>query len=370
MSPDTKEKLFYLSTFEYPSKHAHPRHALLMAKAFSREYPGPFEFVVGRAADSEEFEGMRVVAPFSRYFDLLKMLRLRTLAYGLWLFWRLPRTGSIVFTNDLRLAAIAGVVKRIVPFTLVIEVHGESGSATRHALNAANLLVFVTNGLRDELCTKYAIGTDRTLVLGNAVSVEFFGGDKEKGRVQAGIERDAWVIGYAGRFSPMQSDKGIRFLIEAVTKIPEVHLLLVGGTDSELMQARNYASELGVIDRVHLVGYVPGVDVPNYLQACDVLAYVPPRSDSFLSKETSPMKLFEYQAAHKPVIVSDLPAFREALLDTALFVKPGSLPDFCDAVESVRMRPETVVDLVSRGLARAQSNTWEARARQIIASLS
>ena len=86
---------------------------------------------------------------------------------------------------------------------------------------------------------------------------------------------------------------------------------------------------------------------------------------------TSPLKLFEYLAAGRAVIASDLPALREVLTDdvNAVLVEPGqprSLAGAIDALLSDRAR----LDRLSRAAFDAAAGyTWDARAERLEAVL-
>jgi glycosyltransferase involved in cell wall biosynthesis len=362
------QHLIYLSSFEYPSTHGHPLHALSMARAFALHLENRFLFVVGGGVRHASLAGIQHASPFGLGFSLLKLFHLRSLGYAGWLAWFLARnrewkTNLTVFTNDLRLASVAGLLKPFFKFSLICEVHGSSGIVSDTlALSFADRRIFVTTGLRD----RYTSLGKKELVLPNAVDLEGFANASAGAiRKELQIPSKSTVIGYVGRFHPMTSDKGTGFLIDSLGKLPQdVCVLLVGGTSKEILEAKHRAQQAGTLDRLFLVPLVPFDKRYEYFLAADILAYVPQKEDRFLREETSPMKLFEYMAAKRPIIASDLPAFREALGgDGAHFVPTGNMQAFLQAVDSIRKGD---VASVLRAYERVSTNTWEARAKRVL----
>ncbi len=56
----------------------------------------------------------------------------------------------------------------------------------------------------------------------------------------------------------------------------------------------------------------------------------------------SPLKIFEYMAAGRPIVASDLPVLREILEDgrNALLVSPGDVDAWCIALNKLRNHPD------------------------------
>lgn len=363
-------RLIYLSGFEYPSTHGHPLHALSMARAFSSVLGDNFLFVIGGGVRHPSLLGVPHASPFGGAFALLRTLHLRALGSVLWLLWFLLRNRAwredlIVFTNEPKMARMLALLSFVFPLRYVLEVHGPASSL---ALSHAHRLVFVTSGLLEENAAYATKGS----VIGNAVDADQFSEPRDEAlRAKLGIDRSETVIGYVGRFRPMDSDKGVDFMLEALPSLPEdVSILLVGGTEEELDRLRVRSEELAVADRTHLVAHIPFDERFAYFAAADILAYVPPKEDRFLARETSPMKLYEYMAAQRPIIASDFPTFREAVSpDAAYLIDPGSLEAYVSAVSEIRSHPDEAMGRVRMAYRAACENSWVRRAARILQTL-
>jgi Glycosyl transferases group 1 len=87
------------------------------------------------------------------------------------------------------------------------------------------------------------------------------------------------------------------------------------------------AAEVG-LDRQQLrfVDRVPTWEVPLWIRACDLVTVPWPWSE-FSAYVTCPLKLFEYMAAERPIVASDLPSPRQIVRhgQDAWLVEPGDL---------------------------------------------
>jgi len=172
------------------------------------------------------------------------------------------------------------------------------------------------------------------------------------------------VIGYVGHLYPW---KGPHLLLEALSALENVRAIIVGGHPAErdLQHLQQQAHTLGVTARVTFTGYVDRGRIADLLAAMDVLV-LPHTSTPISERYASPLKLFEYMAAARPIVASDLPSIREVLTDeTAVLVAPGDPAALAAGIRrtlddwaSAEQRARRAYDLVS-------DYTWDRRAERL-----
>jgi glycosyltransferase involved in cell wall biosynthesis len=127
------------------------------------------------------------------------------------------------------------------------------------------------------------------------------------------------------------------------------------------------AHRLGLGDEsVRFIGQQGPEEVVLYLNAADVLT-IP---DTVTTITASPLKLFEYMAVGRPILLRELRALREILDDeSAVFVPPGDVAAFTAALAALRDDPARRERLGAAARERATRYTYTARAAQVLAVL-
>ncbi|MBS2532089.1 glycosyltransferase family 4 protein [Catenulispora sp. NF23] len=126
-------------------------------------------------------------------------------------------------------------------------------------------------------------------------------------RKACGLASDVPLLVYSGAVSPM---RGIATMVAGLPELPDVHMAVVRGADTEFTRAlEKQAEELGVADRLHMVGYVAPHLVPQYLASADIgvipILHTPNHEVALITK------YYEYMHAKLPIVVSDVQAMAD-----------------------------------------------------------
>jgi len=187
----------------------------------------------------------------------------------------------------------------------------------RLAKNFFNGITIVTSMLKKEICKKFSIDPSFVGVWSNAASTSFFGSEKstyygQELRKKFGLS-NKFVVFYHGEFSRN------RAIIETVNAIsitkgeyPSIVLFLLGNGPI-ICNLKRIIQEKGIQDSVILHDAVDYLDVPKYIAMSDV--GIVPLPNSQYWRYQCPLKLLEYLAMRKAVIVTDIPAIREIIGD-------------------------------------------------------
>jgi glycosyltransferase involved in cell wall biosynthesis len=312
--------------------------------------------------------------------------RLRYLTAALGRAVRSPRC-DVVYTRDLGVASwILRAPGRLRP-PLVYESHGLAhvvgasladllsdarsasprkqrrlASRERHVWRAAEGYVTITRALLDDL--ERAWGPRRRAV------VVPDGMRLPAGRAYAApCEGPGFIVAYAGHLYPW---KGVDALLRAMTHLPGVKGLIVGGHPAEpdLPRLRALARELGLHERVGFTGLVPPSDVASHLARADILV-LPNSATAVSAAYTSPLKLFEYLAAGRAIVASDLPALREVLQHevNALLVPPDDPAALAAGLGRLVNDPALAARLARAAFDLAPQFSWARRAERLEALL-
>lgn len=177
---------------------------------------------------------------------------------------------------------------------------------------------------------------------------------------------DEFVVGFVGSFKPYHC---LEPLLRAVAsdELSDVHLLLVGeGLRYDYI--RDLSRELGLADRVHMPGFIEHNQVSRYITACDALyGVIEP------DRPNSPLKVYEYLACGRPVIVYEDEEFRflnelgagELITE----VSPTAIVQSIDDLRS--MSPERRKEIEEAASEYIRKNqTWDTLADKIVSCVS
>ncbi|MCB9078069.1 MAG: glycosyltransferase family 4 protein [Anaerolineaceae bacterium] len=227
-------------------------------------------------------------------------------------------------------------------------------------------VVTLTNYMKQLFC-QAAVPADKILVAPDGVDLHRFEhvADKLAARQSLNLPVQRKIIGYTGH---LYAWKGVATLVAAAHFLDDRYLIcLVGGTTEDVADMRRLVNEQKLTKKVRVVGYVPPADIPTYLAAADILVLPNSGKQEINRYYTSPLKLFEYMAARRPIVASDLPAVREILNDTnAVFFRPDQPRDLAQKIQWLGDHPVETDALAQQGRIDVEMYTWQNRAKRII----
>jgi len=161
------------------------------------------------------------------------------------------------------------------------------------AASQADGIITVCQALKDEM-VGLGVTADRITPLRNGVDLERFQPmDRAAARAQLGLTR--FTLLSVGLLDPRKAHD---LTIRALPALPDVELL-IAGTGPEKKNLENLAQELGVADRVTLLGPVAQTELKTYYNAADAMVLSS-------SREGWANVLLEAMACGTPVVASNV----------------------------------------------------------------
>ena len=395
-------KIFYLSNERFPSTLACTIQQIVMCEAFTRcgadvqlVYPQYHDTKSAGAAHIARFYGIKACFKIKQIFSLLSLSKPRVdgkkhikipLIGGLsvilstWFYAvRLLVTGklnqpTVIYSRNVNGAFVFLQLQKWLfrgkNIKIYFEVHSLDQQHPKRffhkLLRESTGLICITKALKDALVKKYHISVERIFVASDGVRKELLDSPMPSmadARQRLNITADKVVL-YTGQLLP---GKGAQVFIDAASFFDKnVMFILVGGHGDYLtrMQQKVKAEKL---ENVLLAGFVPPADVPMYQAAADVLV-LPPTADHDISPYTSPLKLFEYMAARRPIVASALPVLEEILQHdyNALLFQERDAADLAAKVKKLLHDAELAESLARTAWKQVQDFTWEKRAQKIL----
>jgi glycosyltransferase involved in cell wall biosynthesis len=329
--------------------------------------------------------------PTSSWWGPLRYRRMPTyLLSSLILFfslWRLLPRYDIVYARDFHAAVLACLPRWIFGKKLVYEINGLASEEVRLRGNSSgirlfstlirwleqtatlssDLIVSVTPQIASYLVTRFHGASDKIKIIGNGVDVEKFHpildpALLEDWRRRLGIEKEDRVIAFVGNLAPWQGvDTLIASGLRLLTKMEKLKFLIVGeGMMKDPLLARVTERRLG--GSFIFTGMMPHETVPFLINVADICVapFIARRNEK---TGVSPLKVFEYLACGKPVIVSRIEGLE--MIEEAgigVLVNPEDSADLGNAVSKLLNEPEQRREMGRKGSEIVRNHfRWELR---------
>ncbi len=260
----------------------------------------------------------------------------------------------------------------------VLEIHSlpfKKNWIYKKSWRKSRALIVLTKFIKDDLIG-IGVPEKKILVAADAVDLNkidvFF--SKEEARQKLDLSKNKILVGYVGMLKTMGMEKGVDVALKSLKLLNgDAFLVLVGGSNEDILFYKKLAENLGLKDRVLFVSRVKHNLISLYLKSFDVLI-APFPSFTHYKFYMSPLKIFEYMASRRPIVASDLPSIREILNDpstssgqgNAVLVEPDNPQALARGIKKVLENKVLAEKISNQAFQDVKQYTWEKRAKKIL----
>ncbi len=236
-------------------------------------------------------------------------------------------------------------------------------------VHRADAIITVSESSKRDLIRLYNVPPERITVIYEGVDARFQPNSDPE--VSASLRNryhlpDRFIL-YVGTIEPR---KNLTTLLEAFKQMLVMHSdlkletlnlkLIIAGRPGWLYQPTfDRIKALGLEDHVHVLGYVPGQDLPALYRAAEVFAF-PSLYEGF------GLPPLEAMACGTPVVCSNASSLPEVVGDAGILVDSRDVAAWHVALARLLVDVGLREELKQRGLRRAAEFTWQRTARQTL----
>jgi glycosyltransferase involved in cell wall biosynthesis len=230
--------------------------------------------------------------------------------------------------------------------------------------------VAAISGVHQQMLLSEGWPKEKVIVAHSGVDVsrftDAFGAPALRGRL---ADSNQPIVLYAGS---LFAGKGGDQILATATRMPQIKFICVGGREGEVAEFRREVGTLRLTN-IEFIGHVPHARVPEYLLAADIL--VAPFTEEardiagkIIIPFSSPIKLFEYMAAGKAIVASDIGAIPEILAHgvNGLLVTPGDVSGLAGAISRLLNDSALARRLAGNAQKDARQYTWDERVARVL----
>ena len=371
-------KIVYISNSIIPSRAANSIHVMKMCQAYAKN---GHEVVLIAPDFSEKYEdNINDIYSFYNVEDNFKIVRLfAPNIKGRTLFYTLSILKYLIFNKvDLvygryilgcYIATLLGIKTAFESHSPIFDDNKLSIRLFNKIIKNKNFtkLIVISEALKKKYLERNYLNKDKIYVAHDGADevidfdtkVELLGENKVN-------------IAYIGH---LYKGKGMEVIEKLSFELKNVGFHIVGGTNQDIEYWKNKITS----HNVYFYGFVNQNEIKKYVNSVDICLLPNQKivlthgvnSTINISDYTSPLKMFEYMAAKKAIISSDLPVLREVLNEeNSILVDYDNIEEWKEAIENLQN-----LDLRAKISQRAYTDfitkySWNIRAKNIIDIIS
>jgi glycosyltransferase involved in cell wall biosynthesis len=236
----------------------------------------------------------------------------------------------------------------------------------RLSARRADLVLTDSESSKRDLGRAYGLPAERVAAIPLGVGDVYRGvtaSERERVRRRYRLGESKIVL-FVGKLSRRRN---LPTLVRAFAELRRTHgtdaVLVLAGDNHLGLPLEELAAELGLGERVRILGHVPDEDLPGLYAASALLAYPS-------SYEGFGLPVLEAMAAGTAVLTVDNSSLREVAGGAALFVPEATVEALAEGMARVLQDDAFRGDLEQRGEARSRAFSWSETARRTLAALT
>jgi len=241
--------------------------------------------------------------------------------------------------------AVRGARRRLEPFF-------------RKIVERADLILAVSEFLKERLCGLFQADPSKVAVVGNGVEEEFFVAGRQPPRTWEALTASPYVLAIMA----LEARKGAECILEVARALhraaPNVRVVVAGGNCG----VSPYVEEGLTIPNLELRGYVGNPDLVGLMQGALALLYPS-------HYETFGIPAVEAMACGTPVIAANVAGLPEVVGEAGILIDPSHSEEVVDAVCALLRDPTLRESYRNAGLRRAEDFTWDKCAGRALAAM-
>lgn len=368
-------RIVYISNSTIPSRTANSIHVMKMCQAFSNN---GHEVVLLAPDNKDKYENE--IGNIYEFYGVIKNFKIKKLyrpnfiggaliyTVAVFFYLLLNRKFDLVYGRFLHGCYIATLLKNKVIF----ETHEIIFKKKNHKLIVFNKLIksryfkkliVISQALKD-------IYLENEFLNASTIQVAHDGADEVKNfnsKIKLLGSEDSLKVGYVGH---LYKGRGIEIIIECAKKINNMTFHIVGGLEKDIVYWQSYIKKLN-LSNIYLYGFVAPKETFKYRNSFDIVLAPYAKKVTIeglgdTSKFMSPIKIFEYMANKKAIVVSDLPVIREVLSEkNSILVDCDDIKLWVNSIknlEDLKLRER----LAEQAFIDFKDYTWKNRAQLVV----
>ena len=221
--------------------------------------------------------------------------------------------------------------------------------------------------MKEQICNEYNINENNVGIWSSGVSLETFNFECIDPINEPPFCNKELIVMYHGVLS---QSRGLQETVQAIkllkSKYPDIVFFMLGDGKAK-DELESLIKELNLENNVFLHKSVPYDDVPKYIASCDIGILPFPNLNWW--RVSSPLKLMEYVAMGKSVIVTDIEAHREVLNNSlgGIFIKSHQPEEIATGIEKTYHLRNKLRKMGKMGREQVvHKYTWEKQAENLI----